>query len=162
MSYLTFVLPEFAKSIDTIAWCVFGGVIVGAAMSVYFKEILGAFIRYIIKNGSNSPENAVALEETKYKNNFAVCNAIRKGTYKHVLKYVDPDDDKLTEKQLLLKRKYYIPQDLVFEAENIFSKSGTNWFALILTVVLFFGVALLSLVIVPDLITMLNNFLASL
>ena len=60
---------------------------------------------------------------------------------------------------MILKTKYYIPEDLVFQAENVFSKKGTNWFALILTVLLFFIVAALSLFVVPDLIQMLNNFI---
>ncbi|MBR6645674.1 MAG: hypothetical protein IKL21_07975 [Clostridia bacterium] len=154
-----FIFPEFVKSIDTIAWCMFGGVIIGAGISVYFKEVLGAFVRFLIKNGYNSIENAPRLEETKFAKNFFVKRAIRKGTYKRVMKTEAPDDDKLTEKELILKTKYYIPEDLVFQAENVFSKKGTNWFALILTVLLFFIVAALSLFVVPDLIQMLNNFI---
>ena len=154
-----FIFPEFVKSIDTIAWCMFGGVIIGAGISVYFKEVLGAFVRFLIKNGYNSIENAPRLEETKFAKNFFVKRAIRKGTYKRVMKTEVPDDDKLTEKELILKTKYYIPEDLVFQAENVFSKKGTNWFALILTVLLFFIVAALSLFVVPDLIQMLNNFI---
>lgn len=154
-----FIFPEFAKSIDTIAWCMFGGVIIGAGISVYFKEVLGAFVRFLIKNGYNSAENAPRLEETKFAKNFFVKRAIRKGTYKRVMKTEAPDDDKLTEKEVILKSRYYIPDDLVFQAENVFSKKGTNWFALILTVILFFIVAALSLFVVPDLIQMLNNFI---
>ena len=154
-----FIFPEFVKSIDTIAWCMFGGVIIGAGISVYFKEVLGAFVRFLIKNGYNSAENAPRLEETKFAKNFFVKRAIRKGTYKRVMKTEAPDDDKLTEKEVILKSRYYIPDDLVFQAENVFSKKGTNWFALILTVILFFIVAALSLFVVPDLIQMLNNFI---
>lgn len=157
MPYSTFVFPEFVKSIDTIAWCVFGGVIVAAVMALYFNKVLGSFIRFIIKNGYDSPENAVVLEQTKFKSNYAVFNAIRKGTYKRVLKYDEPENtDGLTEKQLILKRKYYIPHDLVYEAENIFDKKGTSWGALILTVVFFFAIALLILTYAPDLAAMLG------
>ena len=67
-----FIFPEFVKSIDTIAWCMFGGVIIGAGISVYFKEVLGAFVRFLIKNGYNSIENAPRLEETKFAKNFFV------------------------------------------------------------------------------------------
>ena len=154
-----FIFPEFAKSIDTIAWCMFGGVIIGAGISVYFKEVLGAFVRFLIKNGYNSAENAPRLEETKFAKNFFVKRAIKNGTYKRVMKTEAPDDDKLTEKEVILKSRYYVPDDLVFQAENVFSKKGTNWFALILTVILFFIVAALSLFVVPDLIQMLNNFI---
>ncbi len=154
-----FIFPEFVKSIDTIAWCMFGGVIIGAAISIYFKEVLGAFVRFLIKNGYKSADTAPMLEETKYAKNFFVKRAIRKGTYKRVMKVQSPDDDKLTEKEVILKSRYYIPDDLVFQAENVFSKKGTNWFALIMTVILFFIVAALSLFVVPDLITMLNNFI---
>lgn len=159
MYFLTFVFPKFATSISTIAWCIFIGVIIGAGISVYFKEVLGAFVRFLIKSKAASPETAVKLEDTKYANNFFVKRAIRKGTYKRVMMAVCPDDDKLTAKEKVLKSSYYIPEDLVFQAENVFSKKGTNWFALILTVVLFFVVALISLIVVPDLVTMLNNFI---
>lgn len=154
-----FIFPEFVKSIDTIAWCMFGGVIIGAVISIYFKEVLGAFVRFLIKNGYNSAENAPRLEETKFAKNFFVKRAIKKGTYKRVMMTKAPDDDKLTANEVLLKSKYYIPDDLVFQAENVFSKKGTNWLALILTVILFFIVAALSLLVVPDLVTMLNNFI---
>ena len=154
-----FIFPEFVKSIDTIAWCMFGGVIIGAGIAIYFKEVLGAFVRFLIKNGYNSIENAPRLEETKFAKNFFVKRAIKNGTYKRVMKTEPPLDEKLTEKEVILKTKYYIPDDLVFQAENVFSKKGTNWFALILTVLLFFIVAALSLFVVPDLIQMLNNFI---
>ena len=154
-----FVFPEFVKSIDTIAWCMFGGVIIGAGISVYFKEVLGAFVRFLIKNGYNSPENVLQLEDTPYAKNFFVKRAIKKGTYKRVMKIIAPDDEALTSKEVIMKSRYYIPDDLVFQAENVFSKKGTNWFALIFTVVLFFIVALCSLIVVPDLMTMLDNFI---
>ena len=155
----SFVFPEFVKSIDTIAWCMFGGVIIGAGISIYFKEVLGAFVRFLIKNGYNSEENAPMLEETKYAKNFFVKRAIKKGTYKRVMVIKAPEDDTLTSKEVILKSRYYIPDDLVFQAENVFSKKGTNWLALVFTVILFFIVALCSLIVVPDLNTMLDNFI---
>ncbi len=156
-----FVFPEYVKSIDTIAWCMFGGVIIGAGIAIYFKEVLGAFVRFLIKNGYNSAEVAPMLEETKYAKNFFVKRAIKNGTYKRVMKIQAPDDEKLTSKEVILKSRYYIPDDLVFQAENVFSKKGTSWFALLMTVILFFIVAALSLFVVPDLIQMLNNFINS-
>lgn len=155
----SFVFPEFVKSIDTIAWCMFIGVVIGAGISVYFKEVLGSFVRFLIKNGYDSPESAPRFEEIKYAKNFFVKRAIRKGTYKRVMMTEAPDDDKLTANEVMLKSRYYIPKDLVFQAENVFSKKGTNWFALIMTVLLFFIVAALSLIVVPDLATMLDNFI---
>lgn len=159
MNYLSLVFPEYATSINTIAWCICIGVVIGAGMSVYFKEVLGSFVRFLIKEKANTEESALILENTKYAKNIFVKRALKNETYKRVMKTVAPQDDKLTQKQIILKSKYYIPEDLIFQAENVFSKKGTHWFALIMTVILAFAVALFSIIAVPDLITMLNNFI---
>lgn len=162
MNFLSLVFPEFATSINTIAWCVCIGAVIGAGISVYFKEVLGSFVRFLIKEKAHTEESAIKLEDTKYAKNFFVKRAIKGGTYKRVMKTVAPEDDTLTDKQVLMKSGYYIPEDLVFQAENVFSKKGTNWFALVMTVILVFVVALFSIIAVPDLITMLNNFIGGL
>ena len=159
MNYLTLVFPEFVKSVDTIVWCAFGGIVLGAALSLYFKDVLGAFIRSLIKEGANSPENALVLEKTKFAKNPFVRLAIKNGTYKRVLKHTCIDDDsKLKTSQVVLKQGYYIPPELIYEAENIFSKNGTNLLTLVLTVIAFLVVAILSLIFIPDIIAIFNAF----
>ncbi len=158
MNYLTLVFPEFVKSVDTIVWCAFGGVVLGAALSLYFKDILGAFVRFLIKEGANSPETALVLEKTKFAKNPFVRLAIKNGTYKRVVKYTCEDDSKLKMSQAILKRGYYIPPELIYEAENIFSKNGTNLLTLVLTVIAFLVVAVLSLIFIPDIIAIFNAF----
>lgn len=159
MNYLTFVFPEYVKSVDTVLWCVFGGVIVGALISVFFKEVLGAFIRFLLKEGADSPQSAITLENTRFSKNPFVKHAIKNGTYKRVLKYVEPEGDEALKPSLaILKRSYYIPQELTFDAENIFSKKGTNWLSLVLTIVLFLIVTILSLIFVPDIIVIFSTF----
>ena len=60
--------------------------------------------------------------------------------------------------QAILKRGYYIPPELIYEAENIFSKNGTNLLTLVLTVIAFLVVAVLSLIFIPDIIAIFNAF----
>lgn len=159
--------PEFTQSVPIIVFSMFVGVVIAAAVSLYYKKVLGAFVSFLLKSGADSEQNAIRLDTTAFAKNVFVRGAIRRGyVYKNVMRSVTPEDapkgKRLKDQRLrTLVSSYYIPEELSFRAENLFLKKGTTVLSAILGVLLCLIVAALSLVIIPDLIQMLKNLVAS-
>ena len=161
---------EKAGSVTLIIICLFIGVAVAAAVSLYHKHVLGSFIRFLRSSGACDENTAIVLEKTKFKNNIFVKSAISNGrTYACVLRSVLPEDapdlEKLSLKErrrakklLLSQSGYYIPEDLSFRADNVFSKSGTSVPSVLFGIVLIFIVAAVSLLVVPSLVELFKNW----
>ncbi|MBQ7699475.1 MAG: hypothetical protein IJT49_03935 [Clostridia bacterium] len=162
--------PDFAKSVPVIIICLFIGVVAAAAISLYHKHVLGSFIRFLRSSGACDENTAIRLDTTKFGNNVFVKTAIKNGrTYACVLRSVlpegatDPEDlppkEKRRAKKLLLTQSgYYIPEELSFRADNIFSKRGTSVFSALFGILLFLIVAAVSLLIVPDIVELFKNW----
>ena len=162
--------PDFAKSVTVIIICLFIGVVVAAAISLYHKYVLGSFIRFLRSSGACDENTAIRLDTTKFCNNVFVKTAIKNGrTYAGVLRSVlpkgAPDTEKMSakdkrraEKLLLTQSGYYIPEELSFRADNIFSKRGTSVFSALFGILLFLIVAAVSLLIVPDIVQLFKNW----
>lgn len=159
--------PEFSQSVPIIVFSMFFGAVLAALISLYYKKVLGAFISFLLQSGAASEESAIRLDSTSFAKNVFVLGAIRRGTvYKSVLRFVAPDGllpgkKRKERNEYALRSSYYIPEDLTFRAENLFLKKGTTVLSAVLGILLCLIVAGLSLIIIPDLIQMLNNLIAS-
>ena len=161
---------EYVKSIPVIIVCLFIGVVAAALISLYHKHVLGSFIRFLRSSGACDEGTAIPLDQTKFANNVFVRSAIKNGrTYSSVLRSVPPegasDTEKLSRKEkrrakerLLVQSGYYIPEELSFRADNIFSKRGTSVVSALVGILLFLIVAAVSLIIVPDIVEMFKNW----
>ena len=161
--------PENVKNVQFIIICFFIGVVLAAAVSLYHKHVLGSFIRFLRESGAHDESTAVRLDKTRFNKNPFVRAAILDGrTYSCVLRSVLPDDapdmSKMTDKQakkirrsLVSSTGYYIPEDLSFRADNVFSKRGTTVVSAIIGIVVFVIVAAVSLVIVPGIVEMFKE-----
>lgn len=162
--------PEYTKSLPVIIICLFIGVVAAAAISLYHKHVLGSFIRFLRKSGACDTSTAIPLEKTKFGKNIFIKAAIKNGrTYGSVLRSVAPegapDTEKLPRKErrrakelLLTQSGYYIPEELSFRADNIFSKSGTSVVSAVVGIALFLIVTVVSLIVVPDLVQLFKNW----
>lgn len=173
MLYTSF--PDYVTSVSTIVKCMLIGIIIAAFLMLYYKYVLGAFIRHLLASKAQTPETAIRLDSTKFVKNPFLIRAIKGGTqFKNVLRATEPTvETELSPKPTAKKkrqkihsdivtRKYYIPYELTFRADNLYNKKGTNALAAVLTVVLFIFLAMAALVVIPDLLTMLNNFIGGL
>ena len=161
--------PEFAKSVPLIIVCMFIGVVAAACVSLYHKHVLGSFIRFLRASGACDESTAIPLNKTKFDKNVFVRAAIKNGrTYSCVLRSVLPDDapapeklsgkEKRRAKNLLLSQSgYYIPKELSFRADNVFSKQGTSVFSALFGILIFLIVAAISLIVVPDIVQLFKN-----
>ena len=55
-----------AATAQTVVYAIAIGIIVAAAMAVYTRSVLGGFVRTLIKEGANAPENAKKLARQIY------------------------------------------------------------------------------------------------
>ena len=157
--------PEYAKHVPVMIVCMFIGVVAAALISLYHKHVLGAFIRFLRASGAVDESTAIRLSDTKFNKNVFVRAAIRNGrTYSSVLRAVAPEDkgavkSKRSERERVISESgYYIPEELSFRADNIFSKKGTTVLSAITGVLLFALVAAVSYVVVPQIIDIFKNF----
>ncbi len=158
-------LPEYAKNVQIIIICMFIGVVAAALISLYHKLVLGSFIRFLLDSGAVDEETAILLNSTKYDKNVFVRSAIKNGrTYAGVLRSVPPEGAdsgvKLTRKrqnELLSATSFYIPAELSFRADNIFSKRGTSIGSAVFGILLFVLVAAVCLLIVPQIVSMMET-----
>lgn len=165
-------LPEYARSVTTIVFSMFIGVSIAAFISLIYRYYYGSFIRFLLNGNAQDEQSGIRLDKTVYARRPILLHAISQGTlFKNVLRYTEPEETfplgekpalkerRKAARTALLTRRYYIPYEMTFRADNLYNKKGTNLFTAIMSVVLFAVVAAMSLIIIPDLLTMLENFI---
>ncbi len=162
--------PEFAKNVYVIIICLFAGVVAAALISLYHKHVLGSFVRFLLESGAKDEGSAIRLDTTKYNGNVFVKAALKNGrTYSAVIRSVLPEgapdasrlkgkEKRMAEKANLSSSSYYIPEELSFRADNIFSKKGTSVLSALFGILLFVIVAGVSIIIVPQIVELFKNF----
>ena len=162
--------PEYTRNATIIIVCMFISIVAAACVSLYHKHVLGSFIRFLRSSGACDESTAIPLNKTKYAKNVFVRTAIKNGrTYACVLRSVAPEgapepeklprgERKRAEKTLLSESGYYIPEELSFRADNVFSKRGTTVGTAIFGIVLFVLVAAAAIFVVPSLIDLFRNW----
>lgn len=159
--------PGYAKNVYVIIICLFIGVVAAALVSLYHKYVLGSFVRFLLESGAKDEDSAIRLDSTKFDKNFFVRQAIMNGrTYASVLRQITPDGapaGKQTRKQRaaqLSATSFYIPEDLSFRADNMFSKRGTGVGSAIFGILIFVIVAAVCLLVVPAIVEMFSSFIS--
>ncbi len=168
-TFLSFNLVEYVSSVQTVVLAMAVGVFVAAIMAVYYRSLLGKFIRYLLKEKIFSPEQALSVEETPYKKNVFIRSALASGNaYGSVLYYSDGEtvasirpNGKRPNKEQIKARKYYIPDELKYRAEFMFKRKGTNLVTVILLAVAMIAVVLGCLLVIPKLLDMTKELIAS-
>ncbi len=163
------------------------GIFVGAAIAcismAYNKRVIGGFVRALISNGCNSPENAKTLNELGCKNNFFIRNAVRGAEALRGIVRTAGDADFYAEEarrreeyeerrkmnKSLPKYKsreylvdpstdrFYIPEEVRIKAEIKFEKKGAGWIASIIAIAVLLVVFVLLLLVLPFLLDGLND-----
>ncbi len=147
---------------ETIVWLMFFGICLGAVYAFFTKRFLGGLVRKLIAEKAVSESSAMTLAELGYGK---VSSAFMKRCLKEgcgLRKYVGvvfPETQ--GERDLLIREKaeeqrYFLPYDKYEVAEKRYSDSGTTFGVLVLTVVLFFVVAVISTVVVPFMINIIG------
>lgn len=150
---------------ESIIWLMFLGICLGAVYAFFIKRFLGGLVRRLISEKAASESSAMTLSELGYRGISAFfmkkCLSDGSGLRRYVFTVYPETSDEKNERDILIRDKsqeqrYYLPYDKYELAEKRYSDRGTTFGVLILTVVLFFVVALISTVVVPFIIDVMG------
>ncbi len=168
-----------AAMAQTIVYAIAIGVILGAAIAVYTRSVLGGFVRALLKEGATSPENAKKLSQLGFFRNAAIRRELSRGVTLRKVVFCCEEEAFLAtrvansqeesaggagkrreEKPFrpdFLTARYYIPEELRYRAEIRFEKKGSGWG-------LFFGAVAIAIVLaavlgffLPDVVQLMDN-----
>lgn len=161
------------KTIITIIWIVFAGICFGAFYAYYHRRLVGDIVRAIIEKGAISKESSVTLSDIGYKSGIKRAFAgfaLKKGSAARKFVYTVYEEkapQKKNEDELFVKansleneQRYYVPEEKRITAEVKYDGKGTSLTAVLITIAVFFAVALIAVSILPWILTNANRILS--
>ncbi len=145
-------------TLNIIIWSLFIGFMIGIGVTLYNKFVLGSLIRGLIERGAHTADAALTATEIGCANPF-VRFAMRKNSSLRRIVHVKGESDAKEFKYSFQTAQFFIPDEMVHRAELVYGNAGTSVLSVLLAVLAFLVVALVSFIVVPDLIQMLNNFI---
>lgn len=181
--YDNFELYNPTVSMDMIVWSLCLGLGIGAVVSFVNRRALGGLVRKLTADGIDTPEKAVTLAEAGYGRNPVVRLALRTGRpLRRMVLCANEEEfvrrrpsEKASARRMrklfsieaeekvvtdFSRARFYIPEDLRCTAETRYDLRGTSVPSLLLSLLLLLGIALAALYLLPELLTMLDNFLS--
>lgn len=182
MVYENFELYNPTISLELIVWSLCAGLAIGAAASYVNRNIVGGFVRHLLKEEAHSPEAAQTVEQAGFARNLFVRRALRDGSplrrvvlcaNEESMAVKQPSDRKgavifrkifslEAEPKRILdlgRARFYIPEEQRIAAELRYDAKGTNLPNLILSLILLAGIGFAALYILPEIFTLMDNFL---
>jgi len=145
MDYISKILSSGDMTLELIVWSLFIGIVIAAVIIVYNKRVLGSLVRALLDANAFSPESALSLADTKCKALPLIRLSLREGsTFRNLVGMV-PAESKGNE-------KYFINPDCESKARSMYQNTGSDIIAVIVTLLLFFAVALLTINFLPVLL----------
>ncbi|MBR5528277.1 MAG: hypothetical protein IKV97_04675 [Clostridia bacterium] len=158
------------STLATFVWVVFLGVCFGAFYAYYHRRLLGDILRTFIAYGADSEQNALTLANIGYgegiKHTFAKFALRRSSVLRKTIHTVyeekapvkkDPDELFAKAPKLPCEQRYYIPEEKRITAEIRYDGKGTTASTLIITVAVFFAVAIIAVSLLPWIIRNYHN-----
>ena len=119
-------------NIQMIIFSIFAGVLIASLYAIYVKNVIGAFVRKILREQCFHVEQARTLEEYGFGRNYFVMQALRGSILRGVVTRVEPIEGGTSP-------RYYIEEEKKYAAEMRFNARGSGWPT-------FFFVVLLSII----------------
>lgn len=157
LSYNNFELYNPTISLEMIVWSLCVGLCLGAVMSYINNRVIGGYARYLLKNGICDAEHAQTLTEAGYGKNPFLRSALRDGKpLRRLVRFAGAEEgDKVDPKAT----RIYIPEEMRITAELRYEERGNSLPNLILSVLLLIALALVVLVVMPEMLQLVDNFL---
>ena len=142
-------------TLEIVIWSLFIGIIIGAFAIWYSRRVLGVLVRALLESQANASGNAKTFVDLGIKNTFVYKLALRKNsTYRKIVHVVDAETD---VKSNINTMRFYIPEEVNFRADSMYNAKGTTLIGAIVAIFAFLIMAILTLVVVPDLIKMMQD-----
>lgn len=162
----------------------FLGTVIACLAMAYNKQVIGGFVRKLLNENVNSPENAKALDELGYKKNPFINSAVaRNVNLRKVLRCAEEEtyykaqaeeraeyNKKRSENPSLPRYRdieyvvdskndsFYIPEELKDTAERKFYAKGSSWLTAIIGIIVLSIVFFVFLIALPGIIDIIGNF----
>jgi len=149
------------------------GIILASLMTLYNRRGLGGFVRRLIAEKADSPENAKTLMELGYFRSTMIRRELARGT---ALRMVvrSPEKEAFENRETKTPKKgiepaykhdfmtarFYIPEDLRARAEVRFDLKGSGWLPTLITIAVTVVAASLMCWFLPDLIQFADNIIS--
>ena len=167
-------------TVHSVVLGIFGGIIAAAALAFYDRNVLGSFVRAIIREGCLSPEEAKPLWELGFAKNGAVKASLRSQTKlgrvvhcvekeaydreveerraAYIAEHGDDKDFSAPAYRIDFENdRFYIPDEEHYRAEIRFENKGSGWFSFILVTVLCIIATFVTYIFLPDILQLLDN-----
>lgn len=165
-------------SIPAIIIGLFVGFSLAAIGAVFNKRIHGRFVKTLLREECLSPESARSLPELNYADKLTVRYAVKRSVnlrrvvrcreeeeHKRSLTQTDEASGKKDAQPFKIdpdKHHFYIPEDMKYMADTKFETKGNSWLgAIVCTVLLLVGLVV-ALMLLPKLLSILNDFVGTL
>ena len=154
-------------SLNLIIFALFVGACLAGFATVYHRRTIGSLVRYLLEAEAFSPETAKTLREAEQDLNvFVRMNITRNTAFQRIVCMVDvPQTDENGKKITLSDIPLYINPASRTRAEQMYSaktSEDANMWMVLLSILVFAVIAYASTFIVPELVSMVSNFVSSL
>ena len=170
-------------AIELVVWALYAGFLIATASAMFRRRVPGAVVRALDKAEAWTPDTAKTLAELGIKPTFFIRRALRPGTA--VRHHVRAVDDEAARREVPLSgfagfcrrlfslgkktvydydfaaQRWYLPDEERYKATSRFSARGCNWQMLVITAVIFLGLAALLLWTLPIIADKLAEAIAS-
>lgn len=173
---------EFHSDIITlkmVLWGIYAGILIGIAVSYFRKIYSGALVRKLLKAEALTQDSALTLEEAGFRPGFFYRNILKEGS--SLRRYISfTDDSPISERDVskgkqrlrsffglektplsydFSKIRLYIPEELKYKADVVYEKQNAGIASFILLAVILTAFTVGISFIIPELLTLLDNFL---
>lgn len=155
-------LTQFGLSLESMLLSIFIGLMLALGILAYNKLVLGRIVRILTKNAVHSPEAAITLEQAGLERSFLTMFSLRDGSMmRKVITCIPAETDGLTRrgKTDLRRARFYLPEKNIERATVAYNNNGTSVVTVFLTVLIFLAMIILIAILVPNIITMIQNLI---
>lgn len=133
--------------IPTLIWAIYIGISI-AILTIYYNKIyLGSAIRAILQEGAIDEANAKSAEVLGFSDKKLILRAIERGILAKYIKAVKKDGE----------LHYYVTEEDRVRVDLRYSSKGTDLYIVVISLVIFFLIALLASRYLPELIAMAGD-----
>lgn len=149
-------LPEGGTTMTLLIWVLYAGLVIGSVLAAFDRSYCAGFVAALRDTGADAAERAISLDELKIRGKWYLRCALKPG--KALRKMVAAAGDGSGS---VRETGFYLPEETRAMAELRYENGKAPIRTLILGLVLLTAAAVAAQYVLPELLTMLDNFLGS-
>lgn len=182
--YNNFSFENSTMSLAVIIWGLYAGMIIGGILSVYNKRYLGGVVRALLRDECLSPQHAKTLKELGLSSKWGLGRALQDGkVLRRCVAVANADACRVPaaprKKWISSLRRFftgspegkpkldmdearlYVLEEKKYHAQVRYTKKGTSPIFIVVGGIVFFVIAILATIFIPELLTMTDNMISA-